>query len=140
MRQSSLPLIQWRRKMAKALVIEDDHHLAGLIKEYFKSLDFDVEINYNPISALRHLKSEKYDLLLTDVNMSPMSGFELIYEVRCFNKGLKIIAMSGSYDTKNTSMNKAVEGLEDAGMDSFLPKPFTMGELKETLEELKLIS
>ena len=84
--------------MPKALLIEDDHQLASLIKEYFQHLGFDVELNYNPVSALRHIKSESYDLVVTDVNMFPMSGFELIDEVRTFNKTLKIIAMSGCYD------------------------------------------
>ena len=105
--------------MAKALVIEDDHHLAGLIREYFSALNIDVDIDYNPMTALRHLKREKYDLLLTDVNMSPMSGFELIYEVRSFNKKMKIIAMSGSYSDKQQSLSHAVEDLDKLGMDTF---------------------
>ncbi len=126
--------------MAKALVIEDDHNLAGLIREYFSVLDIDVDIDYTPMTALRHLKTEKYDLLLTDVNMSPMSGFELIYEVRNFNKKMKIIAMSGSYTDKQQSLSHAVEDLDKLGMDTFLPKPFTIAELKVALEELDLLN
>jgi DNA-binding response OmpR family regulator len=126
--------------MPKALLIEDDHNLASLIKEYFNHLGFDVELNYNPVSALRHIKSEKYDLVVTDVNMFPMSGFELIDEVRTFNKTLKIIAMSGSFGDSSSHREKALDELEDAGMNSFLSKPFTMDELKETLQELELIS
>jgi DNA-binding response OmpR family regulator len=126
--------------MPKALVIEDDHHLAGLIKEYFKVLDIDVEIDYNPMSGLRHLKTNKYDLLLTDVNMTPISGYELIHEVRAFNKNMKIIAMSGSYTEESKSISHAMDSLNRAGMDAYLPKPFTITELENTLKKLELIS
>lgn len=126
--------------MIKVLVIDDDHQLAGLIKAYFISLSISVEIDYNPMSALRHLKTNKYDLLLTDVNMTPMSGFELITEVRSFNKKMKIIAMSGSFSNDYNRLPRIVRDLEEIGVDKFLAKPFSINDLKESLEELDLIS
>ena len=126
--------------MIKVLVIDDDHQLAGLIKAYFISLSISVEIDYNPMSALRHLKTNKYDLLLTDVNMTPMSGFQLITEVRSFNKKMKIIAMSGSFSNEYNRLPRIVRDLEKIGVDKFLAKPFSVNDLKEPLEELDLIS
>ena len=121
--------------MTRVMVIEDDHHLGALLKEYFQNLDIDVEINYNAMTALRHLKSEKFDLVLTDINMSPMSGFELIQEVRSFNKKIKIVAMSGSYVSTQGNLNHLKNQLSEAGMDSFLQKPFLMEDIKQVLRE-----
>lgn len=126
--------------MAKVLVIEDDHHLAALIKEYFQNLDIDVEIYYNAMSALRQLKSEKYDLVLTDINMSPMSGFELIHDVRSFNKEIKIVAMSGSFISTEGNLKHLKKELADAGMNSFLQKPFLMEDIKQVLKDCGLYS
>jgi len=126
--------------MTKVLVIEDDHHLAALIKEYFQNLDISVEIYYNAMTALRQLKSEKYDLVLTDINMSPMSGFELIQEVRTFNKDIKIVAMSGSFISTEGNLNHLKKELLQAGMSSFLQKPFIMEDIKQVLRDCGLYS
>ncbi|MCM8528376.1 MAG: response regulator [Lentisphaeraceae bacterium] len=126
--------------MTRVMVIEDDHHLAALIKEYFQNLDIDVEINYNAMTALRQLKSEKFDLVLTDINMSPMSGFELIQDVRAFNKDIKIVAMSGSYISTEGNLNHLKKELTEAGMSSFLQKPFIMDDIKQVLRDCGLYS
>ena len=126
--------------MTRVMVIEDDHHLAALIKEYFQNLDIDVEINYNAMTALRQLKSEKFDLVLTDINMSPMSGFELIQDVRAFNKEIKIVAMSGSYISTEGNLNHLKKELTEAGMSSFLQKPFIMDDIKQVLRDCGLYS
>ena len=124
--------------MAKIMVIEDDHHLGSLLKEYFHNLEVDVEINYNAMSALRQMKREKFDLVLTDINMSPMSGFELIQEVRSFNKDIKIVAMSGSFISTEDNLNHLKSELSQAGMDSFLQKPFLMEDIKQVLKDCGL--
>jgi len=124
--------------MAKIMVIEDDHHLGSLLKEYFQNLNVDVEINYNAMSALRQMKREKFDLVLTDINMSPMSGFELIQEVRSFNKDIKIVAMSGSFISTEDNLNHLKSELSQAGMDSFLQKPFLMEDIKQVLKDCGL--
>lgn len=126
--------------MTRVMVIEDDHHLGALIKEYFQNLDIDVEINYNATTALRQLKSEKFNLVLTDINMSPMSGFELIQEVRTFNKEIKIVAMSGSYISTEGNLNHLKKELTQAGMSSFLQKPFLMEDIKQVLKDCGLYS
>ncbi|MCH2209451.1 MAG: response regulator [Lentisphaerales bacterium] len=116
--------------MNRIMVIEDDHSLSGIIKEYLKEAGHDVVINYNAVSAIRVLKSEKFDAILTDVNMYPVDGYELINEVRRFNKNVKIIAMSGSLPESQKAVNRAVGELKDEGADQFLLKPFTREELQ----------
>ena len=121
--------------MAKAMVIEDDHHLASLIKEYFDNLDIDVEIIYNPVTAIRQIKSEKYDIILTDINMMPISGLELITQIRKFNEDISIVAMSGSYINTEDNLDHLKQKLENAGMTVFLQKPFVMSDLRSVLEK-----
>ena len=118
------------------MIIEDDLSLSSLLKEYVKSLGHSVVMNYNPVSALRVLKSEKFDVLLTDVNMSPIDGYEMIYEVRSFNPKIKIIAMSGSFLDNQKCVESASKSLINEGADIFMLKPFTMAELEINLDKL----
>jgi DNA-binding response OmpR family regulator len=119
--------------MAKVIVIEDDHALAELLKEYLQELKHSVVIHYNPTSAIRHLKTEKFDALLTDINMTPINGVELIHEVRVFNKEIQIIAMSGSYSTKHDNVSHIKNEALVHGANSFLLKPFTLDELAQVM-------
>lgn len=121
--------------MAKILVIEDDHSLSALIKEFLKDAGHDVVINYNSVSAIRVLKSEKFDAVLTDVNMYPVDGYELINEVRRFNQDVKIVAMSGSLPENEKAVQRAVGELKSEGANHFLLKPFTREELQAVFEE-----
>ena len=120
--------------MAKILVIEDNHSLSSMIKEFLKDAGHDVVINYNSVSAIRVLKSEKFDAVLTDVNMYPVDGYELINEVRRFNKEIKIVAMSGSLPENDKAVQRAVGELKNEGADHFLLKPFTKEELQNCFE------
>lgn len=121
--------------MAKIMVIEDDHSLSGLLKEYLIQMGHDVVINYNSVSAIRVLKSELFDLILTDVQMYPVDGYQLINEVRQFNKDVKIVAMSGAIPDTQRAKNRTITELGKEGAGSFLSKPFSYEDLKVCLDE-----
>ena len=122
--------------MAKVMIIEDDHSLSGLLKEYMTNLGHSVVMNYNPVSALRILKSEKFDVLLTDVNMFPIDGYELIFEAKKLNPKIRIIAMSGSFPDNQKCVDHATSDLKEEGADLFLAKPFSMDALAKSIEEV----
>ena len=62
--------------MHKLLIIDDDLALTSLLTDYFSAQQFDVEVANSPDQGLIKLKDRDYDLLLLDVMMPVMDGFE----------------------------------------------------------------
>lgn len=111
---SSKPLI---------LIVEDEKDLADVIGQQIEMTGMTVQVFYKPSSAMRYLEHGFANLLLLDVNMPEMSGFELLAELR--RKGVEspVIFLTG-----NDSEVSKVKGLELGG-DDYVTKPFSHVEL-----------
>ncbi|MFA5257169.1 MAG: response regulator transcription factor [Opitutales bacterium] len=111
---SSKPLI---------LVVEDEKDLADLVGQQIEMAGMSSQVFYKPSHALRFLEHDFANLLLLDVNLPEMSGFELLSELR--RKGIEspVIFLTG-----NASETFKVKGLEMGG-DDYVTKPFSQAEL-----------
>jgi len=106
--------------MAKdlVLVVDDDEAVRTMLYKIMVSNDFDVDQAANGEEALKAIESRNYDLMLLDINMHGVDGFEVINRIRGQGKNLPIIVVSGrkaDYDT--------LYGL-DIGADEYITKPF----------------
>ncbi len=115
----------------KILLLEDDLMLSEVIVEHLEDYGYVVRAMYNGLEAEDLLFEEKFDLLLLDVNVPLLNGFEL----------LKSLRESGNYTPAIfiTSMNSSAnvsEGFE-LGANDYLKKPFEMLELKARIDNLK---
>ena len=108
--------------MNKILIIDDDRELCALIRRSVLSENIDADICNTGKEGLRKLKEEEYQLVILDVMMPGMDGFETLEEIRKENS-LPILM----FTSKNDSVSK-VRGLR-AGADDYLTKPFDMDEL-----------
>ena len=99
------------------LVVEDDNDILELLKLYLEASEFLVSVAYDGVEALNILKNEKIDLLIADIMMPRMNGYELIKSVRV-NSNIPIIIISA----KNMDSDKIL-GL-DIGADAYVTKPF----------------
>ena len=99
------------------LVVEDDNDILELLKLYLEASEFLVSVAYDGVEALDILKNEKIDLLIADIMMPRMNGYELIKSVRV-NSNIPIIIISA----KNMDSDKIL-GL-DIGADAYVTKPF----------------
>ena len=107
----------------KILVIEDEVLLANSIKALLENKGFDVECVYNGEDGALYAETGVYDLLILDVMMPKMNGYEVARKVRfdrCTTPILMLTARSGIEDR--------LEGL-NAGADYYLTKPFDSREL-----------
>ena len=115
----------------KILLLEDDIILSEIIVEHLEYYNYDVTPIYNGIDAENILFEEKFDLLLLDVNVPLLNGFEL----------LKVLRDSGNVTPAIfiTSMNSSKDVLEgfDLGANDYLKKPFEMIELKARIDNIK---
>lgn len=108
--------------MNKVLIIDDDKELCVLIKRSVLSEDIEADFCNTGKEGLQKLKEKEYQLVILDIMMPGMDGFETLEEIRKENS-LPILM----FTSKNDSASK-VRGLR-AGADDYLTKPFDMDEL-----------
>lgn len=108
--------------MNKVLIIDDDWELCLLIKKSILSENIEADFCTTGKEGLIKLKKKDYQLVILDVMMPGMDGFEILEQIRKENS-LPILM----FTSKNDSASK-VRGLR-AGADDYLTKPFDMDEL-----------
>ena len=108
--------------MNNILIIDDDKELCTLIKRSILSEDIEADFCITGKEGLKQLKEKIYQLVILDVMMPGMDGFETLEQIRT-ESSLPILM----FTSKNDSASK-VRGLR-AGADDYLTKPFDMDEL-----------
>ena len=107
---------------AKILAIDDDQKLTDLLKDYLSRFNYEVEIANHPHDGLGKVKSEIPDLIILDVMLPDMEGFEVLKELRK-EYSIPVIMLTARGDVTDR-----IVGLE-MGADDYLPKPFEPREL-----------
>lgn len=107
---------------AKILTIDDDQKLTDLLKDYLIRFNYQVLIANHPHDGLEIVKSEIPDLIILDVMLPDMEGFEVLKELRK-EYSIPVIMLTARGDVTDR-----IVGLE-MGADDYLPKPFEPREL-----------
>ena len=107
----------------KILLLEDDATLNDTITEYLEEEGYDVDSVENGEEAMDKIYENSYDLLLLDVKVPLISGFDLLKEVRTNNNTTPAI-----FITSLDSIDDLSEGYE-SGCDDYIRKPFALKEL-----------
>lgn len=105
------------------LLVEDEKTLAMIIKETLEEQGFIIEIAPNGEEGLHAFFSQKPDVIVADVMMPRMDGFEMIQHIRKTDKQIPVLFL-----TARSSINDVVQGFE-LGANDYLKKPFAMKEL-----------
>ncbi|UNM96316.1 response regulator [Ignatzschineria rhizosphaerae] len=108
---------------AKVLFIDDDAELQTLIPEILKYEGFDISVGANGIECLEFLEHTTPDLIILDVMMPKMNGWDTLKEIRKIHPNLPVIMLSA----KGDSIDRVL-GLE-LGADDYISKPFDDREL-----------
>lgn len=108
--------------MKKVLIIEDDKSIAELERDYLEINDFECDIAMRGTTGLEKALAEHYDLIIIDIMLPGMDGFEVIAELRK-KKQTPVIFLSA----KNSDIDK-IRGL-GLGADDYMTKPFSPNEL-----------
>lgn len=107
----------------KILVIEDEVLLANSLKTLLESKGFEVEAVYDGETGEEYAELGVYDLLILDVMMPKMNGYEVARRVRAKRCATPILML-----TAKSGLEDRIEGL-NAGADYYLTKPFDSREL-----------
>jgi len=109
------------------LYVEDEpfsrEMISLMLKNFFKNLD----VAKDGEEALEKFKQKHYDIIITDMNMPKLNGFELAQEIRKLDKEISIIFLSGSNDID--SLLKSI----NIGIDGYLLKPINLEQFIQVL-------
>lgn len=108
--------------MSRILIIEDEEAIADLEKDYLELSDFEVVIENTGDGGLARATSEEFDLVILDLMLPGMDGFEVCKNIR-EEKNIPIIMVSAKKD----DIDK-IRGL-GLGADDYMTKPFSPSEL-----------
>ena len=113
------------------LVVDDYNTMIRIIRNLLKQLGFeDVDDASDGSAALAKMRDKKYGLVISDWNMEPMTGYELLKEVRA-DPGLNktpFIMVTAESKTEN------VIAAKQAGVNNYIVKPFNAATLKTKIE------
>jgi two-component system chemotaxis response regulator CheY len=112
------------------LVVDDYKTMLRIIRNLLKQLGFsNIDEATDGSAALQKLRSGKYNLVISDWNMEPMTGLQLLKEVRADEKlqHLPFIMVTAESKTEN------VVAAKQAGVNNYIVKPFNAATLKQKL-------
>ena len=115
--------------MSKILLIDDDPGLAGPLREYFSRFNLDLDAEQHPRDGLQSLREHGADLVILDVMLPEMDGFEVCRIIRSESE-VPVIMLTARGDVTDR-----VVGLE-LGADDYLPKPFDPRELVARIQRV----
>jgi two-component system response regulator CpxR len=108
--------------MNRLLVVDDDRELCELLEAYLRREGFEVECRNDPAAGLEAALSGRHDLVVLDVMMPGMSGFDVLRRIRAASR-VPVMMLTA----RGEEVDRIV-GLE-VGADDYLPKPFNSREL-----------
>jgi len=119
-------------KPNRILVVDDNPAVLSLTAELLEHIGYLVSMAEDGIGALSQLKTDPFDILLTDFEMPGLDGYELAVAAKqqCF--GIKVIIMTGHCTDELAERIGA-----SFTVDGFLPKPFDLRSLNETLNQVR---
>ena len=107
----------------KILIVEDKKEIARFIQMDLSHSGFDTAIEGNGQRAFERIIQEDYDLVLLDVMLPELNGFEICRKVRELQSNIPIIML-----TAKDALDDKIEGL-NIGADDYITKPFEFKEL-----------
>ena len=115
------------------LVVDDYNTMIRIIRNLLKQLGFEnIDDASDGSAALTKMRTRKYGLIISDWNMEPMTGLQLLQEVRKDGKlkDMPFIMVTAESKTEN------VVAAKKAGVTNYIVKPFNAATLKQKIESV----
>lgn len=114
----------------RILIIEDEQKIADTLKSGLSENGYEVDVAYDGKIGLKLFESYPYNLIVLDINLPGINGYELCNRIRAVNAQIPIVML-----TALNSLNDKIEGY-DAGADDYIIKPF---EFRELLMKIRVL-
>lgn len=109
--------------MARILIAEDEPGIASFLRKGFTAAGFSCAVVEDGLEAAYRAADEDFDLLVLDLGLPRMDGYEVLSQIRARGERLPVIIL-----TARSSARQTVAGL-DGGADDYVTKPFSFQEL-----------
>jgi two-component system, OmpR family, copper resistance phosphate regulon response regulator CusR len=109
--------------MKRVLIVEDEPRISSFLEKGLSSSGYTVAVTDRGDHALSLTRTGEFDLLILDIGLPDMDGFDVLHELRLQDKSLPVIIL-----TARDSVSDTVHGLE-GGADDYVSKPFRFEEL-----------
>ncbi|EWY40323.1 chemotaxis protein CheY [Skermanella stibiiresistens SB22] len=117
----------------KILVVDDYATMRRIVRNLLTQIGYsDIEEAGDGVTALAKLRESKFGLVISDWNMEPMTGLQLLKEIRADNKlnGTPFIMVTAESKTEN------VVAAKEAGVNNYIVKPFNADTLKQKIQSV----
>ena len=117
--------------MKKEILVVDDSYTTLILLEWFlKENGYETTIVIDVEKAMEHLEKQTPDLILLDIQMPKISGYDFLKILREAKKDIPILVISAN------DSSEAIKLVKDLGASGFVAKPFKLNELLIKVEEL----
>jgi DNA-binding NtrC family response regulator len=115
---------------SKILVVDDEDALRTVLSGELASEGYDVKTAGDGDEAIQNLQKENFDLVLLDIKMPRLNGFEVLKFVKEKYTKTKVVMLTGFADLKNAIESKKL------GAEDFISKPYDLVDLLTTVERV----
>ena len=119
-------------KSIKILVIDDDISILHSIEKQLNNPEFYVDFINDPIRGLEKIEHKKYNLVISDVMMKPISGLDVLKKIKARHPELPVIILTGFVD------DQIIDNAKKIGSNDFLIKPVRKKELIDSIHNVLL--
>jgi two-component system copper resistance phosphate regulon response regulator CusR len=109
--------------MSRILIAEDERRISSFLERGLTANGFTIEIAERGDEALELARSDRFDLVILDLGLPAMDGFDVLRELRRVNERVPVVILTARENVRDT-----VAGLE-GGADDYITKPFRFQEL-----------
>ena len=110
------------------LLIDDEEFICEVAQAMFER-EFDITVNTDPLQGIELIKEKKFDLIMTDLAMTPVDGLDVLAAAREHQPNTPVVVISG-YLPDDEEIQKAITH----GIDGVVTKPFPpIAQLRQTL-------
>ncbi|MDP2884071.1 MAG: response regulator [Ignavibacteria bacterium] len=119
-------------KAQKLLLVEDEEELVRIVQTYFRDEGYEVRIAFNGNEGLKVVRDFKPDVIVSDVKMGQMDGFEFFEALQKLPEFRKIPVLFLTIMDDRASIERATQ----LGAAGYMTKPFDVEELHEKIKEI----
>ena len=114
------------------LVVDDEEMIVNMLKTMLERMGFKVSTEVRSVRALERFRADplEYDLVITDMTMPGMTGYQLTANIRTVRPDIPVILCTGYSETMTR------ERASELGIKGFLPKPILRSELTEMIQQV----
>jgi DNA-binding response OmpR family regulator len=113
----------------KVMIVDEDEEITGTLKSMIEQETYKVETAHRANEALKKIKSDKYHIVIIDIEMAEMNGIELLKAIKSYDSLTQVIMMS-----KSPSMENKLSSLEYGANDYILISDLSMEHVLQVVD------